>query len=168
MFILKTNDKLALKVLMTDDLYMVKAQQEVSAAVPEVILVQEEVYFKYLGENNKYILFLVDEPGGEIISQDNLKSLLNILKAKKQELRDVAILNYYAFAGTSFQQLKSFFACTKLVLIGINPSSLALSEVSANQISVHEGVKILASFSFAEMGQDEVKKRIFWNEMKNF
>ncbi|WP_423146997.1 hypothetical protein [Rubrolithibacter danxiaensis] len=168
---LKTSDHLALSLLLSEDLYLLKEEEIISSAKaspPETVPAkkEEEVFYNYLGENNKYLLLLVDDPQNKIIDKKELESLINILQAKKLELRDVAILNINSCKAIAFEQLKSFFASRSMVLFGINPSRLEVPDIVSNKISEYKGVKLLATYSFAEMQNDTVKKRVFWNEMK--
>jgi hypothetical protein len=122
--------------------------------------------YKYLGENNKYILILVDQAGDETIKPDSLRDLTSILTARQLELRDVAILNRNHYPDSNFGSLKQFFAFQKLILFGINPAELGLPSVAGNTRTVIEGTTILATFSFDEMQADRNKKILFWNAMK--
>jgi hypothetical protein len=88
------------------------------------------------------------------------------LKAKKQELKDVAIVNVAKYPSATFKDLKDFFACNSLVLFGINPAEIKLEGIQSNQIINQQNTKILATFSFAEMLTNTDKKRTFWDEMK--
>lgn len=199
MSVLKTSDPLALRLLFSDELYLVddfdgqndsagqmvrtsEAAEVVDipeapkapempglakvAKVPEVPEPSEQPVFNYLGENNKYFLLLVNQPGKVILNARDLESLTSILNAKKLEVRDVAIMNLSSYSAISFEMLKTFFVNTRLVLFGITTESLQLPVMPANKITTYEGVKILPTFSFEEMTADPSLKRIFWNEMK--
>ncbi|HEX8378405.1 MAG TPA: hypothetical protein VF602_11365 [Pedobacter sp.] len=164
---LKASNPLALPFLMTEDLYSIHNETEVSVETeaPNADK-QEPAFFDYLGENNKYILLLVNEPQHQIINPKELETLLNILKAKKQELKDVAIVNLSKYPNATFEELKNFFVCSSLVLFGINPAQIKLDGVQSNQIIKHQNTKVLATFSFVEMLANTDKKRTFWDEMK--
>lgn len=168
---LKITDPLAIRLIMTDDLYLIEKQVE----QPPIVIKPKPVAeskpaatpaFNYLGENNKFILILVNDENHKILNPADLTSLTKILAAKKSELRDVAILNLDKHPESNFESLKKFFSCSKLVLFGINPKQLGLPDISNNEIIVHEGTKILVTYSFAEMGNDTNKKTLFWNIMK--
>jgi hypothetical protein len=167
---LKASHPLALHFLMTEDLYLLNEEevQEVSKEVTEAPAdaTPEPAYFEYLGENNRYSLILVSTPDHPVIAPQELEALSNILKAKKQDLNDVAIVNINKYPQATFDDLKTFFACNALVLFGINPMQIHLQGIQSNQIKVHEGTKVLATFSFAEMLSNVEKKRAFWDEMK--
>lgn len=162
---LKISDPIALRLLMTDDLYLVDKQPE-PAPVETKVEKEEAPFFNYAGENNKFILILVSDEKHDILNPGDLDSLTAILGAKKLELRDVAIVNLYKHSAAGFEVLKQFFSCSRLVLFGINPRQIGLPEITSNEITLHKGTKILATYSFPEMGNDTAKKRVFWNEMK--
>lgn len=167
-----STDAVALRILMTDDLYRLNDYNQPNELPIETIhnlaatVEQEPIYFNYLGENNKYTLLLINETEQEYLNSAHMESLESILKAKKQEIRDVALLNLHRYPNAKFKDLKAFLACTKIVLFGINPSEIGLSNITANVIITHNDVKILATYSFDEMKADNTKKTLFWNEMK--
>src|SRR5690606_26596124 len=118
---LKTTHPFALSRLLTEDLYRVAQETVGLPADSAEPVATSPVSFSYLGENNKYFLILVDQPGEEHIHKESLADLEKILKAMKLEVRDTAIVNLAGFPGADFQQLKDFFACSKVVLFGISP-----------------------------------------------
>lgn len=180
-----TSHPIALQLLMTEDLYLAdSAELEAparpadpisvtapslgkEAVVAEVPPKAEPTFFEYLGENNKYTLVLVNELAHPIIGAKELETLTNILKGKKQEIKDVAIVNLHNYPTASFKALKEFFACNSIVFFGINPAQLGITEVQANQTTSHQSTKILATYSIAEMLSSPDKKREFWNQMKS-
>lgn len=180
-----THNTNALRFLMNEDLYMVRdlvqpaepeeippaavievTSPEPPAKIPEEIL--PAVSFNYLGENNRYILILVDDKTHRELNTAHKEMLMKIMAAKKLELRDLAILNLAKYPGTTFEQLKDFFSCNKLILFGINPGYIGLPAISANQPGKHHDVKVLATFGLEEMSSSTDKKREFWNVMKDF
>jgi hypothetical protein len=164
---LKTTNPIALSILMTDDLYLVDDQREKTSLV-----IEDEssglLHFNYLGENNKFILILVNDLTQDIINPENLKTLTTILAAKQLELRDVAIVNLDKYQAANFNILKSFFACRKMILFGVNPLQTGMVDIDSNKTTLFKETKILATFSFEEMRNDTTKKRLFWNVMKQF
>lgn len=123
-------------------------------------------FYEYLGENNKYILVLLNDPANKTIEPKELETLTNILKGKKQEIKDIALVNLNNYPAATFSSLKSFFACNSVVLFGVNPAQLGIEGIQSNQITSHQGTNILATFSIAEMLINVDKKRAFWDEMK--
>ncbi|WP_207428103.1 hypothetical protein [Pedobacter sp. SYSU D00535] len=168
---LKADHPLALQLLMSDDLYYVDeieiSRPPESLAQPEEKPVEQEFTgFEYLGENNKYFVLVVDEPGHKFMAPKEMEALQSILGAKKLELKDIALVNLHKYPGSSFSQLKSFFALSKLVIFGINPQHLQLPPLTLNKVTDMDGAKVLVSYSFTEMMNDVEKKKAFWAEMK--
>ena len=124
--------------------------------------------FKYLGENNKYVLIIVKEPAYDFLKRDDLTFLLKILIAKKLELNDVAIINTEKNGTLIFDELIDFFACNKIITFGIDPKSLQITGAVANKKSVFKNTPILGTWDLTRLQQDVNKKTIFWNEFKTF
>ncbi len=172
---LLAEDLPALRLLMSEDLYRVhEAMPEPAPEVqrpsgPEAKATQEEApVFSYLGENNKYFLILVNDPGHQHLNTADREVLLKILQAKGLELRDVAILNAGKFPGVTFPQLKSFFVPSRIVFFGLSAEQFGLPAVSTNIPGKHGDVKLLTTYTFQEMQADINKKKAFWQVMKNF
>jgi len=189
---LHTNEFNALRLLMTEDIYILdqknsikteepiaseKAVQaertrlpEMPAAVPvpEPVEIKKAKEFTYLGENNKYFLILINDTKNREISSLHKETLLKIMSAKGLELRDLAILNVDQYPDMNISELKEFFSCSKLVLFGINPQRIALPGISSNKVENHANVKLFSTFSIDEMISDVTKKKEFWAIMKEF
>lgn len=195
---LLTQNSNALRLLMTDDLYILPENEQLIPAkaeqapeinsqkvndiqVPQIPAPQaKEVLpqnaaepekireFNYLGENNKYFLILFNEPNQKDISSTQKETLLKIMSAKGLGLRDLAVLNLNQYPGVNYTDLKEFFSFNKIVLFGIDPRQISLSSQSSNQVVKLENAKILCTYSIDEMIKDTTKKREFWNVMKDF
>lgn len=174
---LLTRDPNALRLLMTEDLYILPEQEKAAEIIPEkpeaepIQKAAETVKtngFSYIGENNKYFLILFDDNTRKEISSQHKETLLKIMSAKGLELRDLAILNIAQYPGLRFGELKDFFSCSRVALFGIDPKRIELPAIGANQIEKYMDVRVLATFSIEEMNSDTAKKREFWNVMKDF
>ena len=170
-----THETSALRLLMTDDLYILpecEKPEVLSKGQPLEELIQnpaelnQSKEFSYLGENNKYFLIVFDDHVRKEISTVHKEMLLKIMSAKGLELRDLAILNLAQYPGVRFGELKEFFCCSKIALFGIDPKRIELAAIAANQVEKYMDVKILTTFSLDEMNSDTTKKREFWNVMK--
>jgi hypothetical protein len=178
---LQSNDFVALSLLINEDIYSVREDEDVPKVVEtssekpiepdkEVESVKEEVQksFNYLGENNKYILIIVKEASANFLQPKDLSFLLKILAAKKLELNDVAILNLEKTTNPNFDSLKEFFACNKMITFGINPQILGISGVVANKKSTFKETPVLGTWDLQKLQADKIKKATFWEELKNF
>lgn len=161
-----TTDPIALRVLMTEELFDLKDHEPQATESISYELSEAPLAFNYEGENNRYILILYRNDQQSSMPTADYHSLMKILEAKQLSLADVALLNFTAYPSASFKEMKDFFACKSMVLLGIAPSEIALQGIGSNTIDEHEGVKILATFSFTEMANSVDKKRAFWAEMK--
>jgi hypothetical protein len=124
--------------------------------------------FNYLGDNNKYLLVIVNDKTHQFINDKDLAFLLKILAAKKLDLHDIAILNTERYEALTFTDLKDYFACNKILTFGIDPKSLQIQGITANKAGEFEGVKILGTWALPLLDTDVKKKTIYWNELKNF
>ena len=189
---LQTQNPIALSLLINEDIYRIPEPAENSVLVveddaenvvvqsyknkmivteelpivvlPEAIIVKPA--YKYIGENLKSILILVNELEADILKKDDLLALYKMLAARKLEQKDVAILNIHKNTHLTFQELKIFFGFNKLLMFGINPTDLGISGIMANQIGRFENVPILGTWHIKQMQTDEKKKLTFWTEMK--
>ena len=194
---LHTNESNALRLFMTEDIYILDQQpvsseneikiekptaaekvfitektaipeMPVAIPVPDSAVIKKPKEFSYLGENNKYFLILIDDAKNKEINSLQKETLLKIMSAKGLELRDLAILNLDQFPGTNITELKEFFSCSKMVLFGINPQRIELPPISSNKVENHANVMLFSTFSIDEMISDVTKKKDFWAIMKEF
>ena len=194
---LHTNESNALRLFMTEDIYILDQQpvsseneikiekptaaekvfitektaipeMQVAIPVPDSAVIKKPKEFSYLGENNKYFLILIDDAKNKEINSLQKETLLKIMSAKGLELRDLAILNLDQFPGTNITELKEFFSCNKMVLFGINPQRIELPPISSNKVENHANVMLFSTFSIDEMINDVTKKKDFWAIMKEF
>lgn len=181
---LKTEHPIALSLLLDDEIYVfgeektVEAQlaapqtteipKETEETVPVADVIKEKPSFKYLGENNKYILIILNDPDVEFVNQTDLIFLLKILAAKQLELKDIAIVNTAHYSSMDFDTLKDFFACSRVLTFGINPAILNVHGLKANQVLEYNGVKFLGTWSLRQMVNDDNKKRVYWQILKPF
>lgn len=178
---LKTNHPLALSFLFNEELYVLNdgttINEEViqNSTVTEIsVLAEPEVkkpekpVFDYIGENNKYILIIVKDPVQQFLNAKELEFLLKILSAKKLDLKDIAIINTETYGSLDFKDLKEYFALSKILTFGINPASLNITGITANKAGEYNGVKILGTWTLAQLEADVKKKTTYWNELKTF
>jgi len=127
------------------------------------------VNYDYLGENNKYILILIDHPlKSEIISAKDLLLLEKTLAALKLELRDVAIVNLQQCEELHFKSLKEFFSCNKVIGFGIELAKIGIEkEVPINTVFRIEECPFLLASSLEELSTNQAQKVIWWSAMKS-
>jgi|688.fasta_scaffold910899_1 hypothetical protein len=127
------------------------------------------LHYNYLGENNKYILILIDQPlESEIIASKDLLLLEKTLAALKLELRDVAIVNLQQCEELHFKSLKEFFSCNKVLGFGIELAKIGIEkEVAINTVFRIEDCPFLLASSLEELSNNQAQKVIWWSAMKS-
>jgi len=178
---LKTNHPLALSFLFNEELYIINDDVTINdessqnSTVAEIAVVEntapktpEKPVFEYIGENNKYILIIVKDPVQQFLNAKELEFLLKILSAKKLDLKDIAIINTETYDALDFRDLKEYFALSKILTFGINPAALNITGITANKTGEYNGVKILGTWTLAQLEADVKKKTTYWNELKTF
>lgn len=167
---LRSDNPVALQFLITEEIYLIDKPENVAADIrsEEEEDPSEFTGFDYIGENNKYMVLLVSSSSHLHMAPPELDALQRTLVAKGMDLKDVALLNVHRYPNASFNQVKAFFACNKIVLFGIDPAKLQIPAQAMNVPGVHEGVSVLLTSSFTEMMTDLEKKKQFWNVMRTF
>ena len=148
------------------------AKQEIASeqvVIPSTQQALKTVHYNYLGENNKYILILIDQPlKREIIAAKDLLLLEKTLAALKLELRDVAIVNLQQCEELHFKSLKEFFSCNKVLGFGIELAKIGIEkEVAINTVFRIEDCPFLLASSLEELSNNQAQKVIWWSAMKS-
>ena len=137
--------------------------------IPSSALALTTLHYNYLGENNKYILILIDQPlESEIIASKDLLLLEKTLASLKLELRDVAIVNLQQCEELHFKSLKEFFSCNKVLGFGIELAKIGIEkEVAINTVFRIEDCPFLLASSLEELSNNQAQKVIWWSAMKS-
>jgi len=137
--------------------------------IPSAEQALSAVHYNYLGENNKYILILIDQPlKTEIIAAKDLLLLEKTLTALKLELRDVAIVNLQQCEELHFKSLKEFFSCNKVLGFGIELAKIGIEkEVAINTVFRIEDCPFLLTSALEVLSNNQAQKVIWWSAMKS-
>lgn len=160
---MKASDPAALQYLMTEDIYLIGEEELAKTSLNSQ---ESNPTFNYLGENNKFMLLLIQEDSHPNLRSNELEALANILGAKRMSIKDVAIVNQRKYTASSWKEFKDYFGCRSIVLFGVDPPELKIRPLPKNVITDYEGMQVLFTYSFAEMLSSVDKKREFWNQMK--
>ena len=126
------------------------------------------VNFNYLGGHKKNFLIIVHYPGQEFIADNHLIALESILGRLGFSLNDAAILNRANYADATFDLLNDFFKPQKLLILGKSSLPAGIAAPDLNKPKQLDNCKMLFSFSFNEMMDNNELKKIFWEQMKQF
>ncbi|MBL7740465.1 MAG: hypothetical protein JNK14_14705 [Chitinophagaceae bacterium] len=118
---------------------------------------------KYLGENQKNILVLVNYPGTVYLPDEELNFLTNMLTACKLSLADVAVVNSSTDEGIGYKDAITHFKSRIIFLFGIAPLSFGLPvDFPHFQVQSFANVTFLYTPALEECRKDGVLKSKLW------
>ena len=126
-----TEQAVALRILMNEDLYLnkndlVREEKLIEVVLPEVLVVElpEKIkpVFNFIGKNLKHFLILTNQK----LNDNQLKALENTLARKQMSFDDVAIVDFSAYQNINIEGLHASFMPQKLVCFGLKPQDLGL------------------------------------------
>ena len=118
---------------------------------------------KYLGENKKNILIVVDYSNAVYLPDEELTFLTNMLVACKLSLADVAIMNRNSFKDPNYKELVTKFKSRIVFLFGVDPSSFGLPLSFPHfQIQPFANATFLFTPSLEECKNDKLLKSKLW------
>ncbi|MBI2729703.1 MAG: hypothetical protein HYX40_02955 [Sphingobacteriales bacterium] len=131
---------------------------------PATIPVKQEnnATIKFLGENKKSILILVQDPASPFLNETSFNLLLNILTACKLNMGDVALINNSKLSAELSEVLKKLSAKTVL-LFGIEAREMNLPiDFPHYQVQKHGSITYLSSNDFEGLEADKQQKGKLW------
>lgn len=137
---------------------------EVRPAAPAAEKVLPEL--KYLGENQKNILLLIQNESEAYLNEELFNLLTNILNACKLGMQDVALLNVANYPGLTLQDYKTALNCRQCIIFAIPPARLGLPAMEAYQLETHCQVPALYSDHLQQIATDKTLKGRLWTALK--
>lgn len=124
---------------------------------------QETSAWKYLGENKKNILIIVNHPDVVYLSDDDFNFLTGILGACKLDISDVAIVNLHNHRDASYKELTSYFKSNHIFLFGVEPAAFGLPMSFPHfQLQSFASNSFLFTPALKELEIDKVLKSKLW------
>ncbi len=128
-----------------------KNKVEKNATVTRSEDVTEKPIIKYLGENKKNILIIVEQQAVIYLNEEDLIFLTNILKACKLNLADIALLNF-SNQPITYNNLQDELEPVTILLFGLAPKAIKLPfDIPAFQIKKHGDCKIMTAPPLIEL-----------------
>jgi hypothetical protein len=119
--------------------------------------------WKYLGNNHKNILIVINVPEAVFLPDDNMTFLTGILNACKLSLADVALFNINNHPDASFKELNVFFQSKIVLLFDYAPLSFGLPVNFPHfQVQSVAHTLFLYSPSLNELQNDKLQKSKLW------
>jgi hypothetical protein len=123
--------------------------------------------WKFLGNNGKKILVVVDYNGCTHLPDEELLFLTNILAACKLTLGDVAIVNMKNYPGHSYKEFIDHFSSNKVLLFGIGPLTFGLPiSFPYFQVQAFSNCDFLYSPPLDERNNDPLFKSKLWVSLR--
>jgi hypothetical protein len=119
--------------------------------------------WKFLGENKKKVLIIVNFPDAVYIPDKQLGFLTNLLSACKLNLGDVAVLNFQNYSEKDLKEILSYFNAKIIFLFGVSPDELGMPLIFPHfQIQIFNETTYLYSPALSEIEPDKVLKSKLW------
>ncbi|WP_342329513.1 hypothetical protein [Pedobacter sp. FW305-3-2-15-E-R2A2] len=180
----------ALRLFFTDDIYLIRGEEILSAdndivsedqlvkpvseapvspvvSLPRAVEEPKEILsFKFLGKNSRNILILVNDPEHEVSDEKGRELLRKIVKSVNLSANDFALLNYAGYTGTSYAQLQQHFSSVLIFAFGVTPEQLKMKAYPQNSIVLEEGVRMIFSSELKTLEGDSTGKKVLWGSLK--
>jgi hypothetical protein len=119
--------------------------------------------WKYLGENKKNILLVVNYENATYLPDGQLNFLISILGACKLSLGDVAILNLATAPASSYNDIWEQFKSRTTMLFGITPTAFAMPvNFPEFQVQPFNNCTFVHTPLLEELERDKILKSKLW------
>ena len=122
--------------------------------------------FKFLGQNKKKILILVNDADHEVSDEAGRELLRKIVKSINLTASDFALLNYAKYPKTSFVDLQQYFSSVLVFAFGVSSGDLQLPSHPENKIVMEGDVRVIFSGELRKLEQDPIGKKTLWGSLK--
>lgn len=157
---MKELNNIQLTPQMLADLYPHVLVESASTSVPE------EESISYLGDNNKNILVLVNEPSAKYLPEKQLNFLVSVLTACQLSLADTAIVNT-AGKQPDYNKLTEKLQAKVVLLFDVPPTSIQLPmDFPFFQAQKFRERTYVYSPSLADVEKDVPMKKQLWGALK--
>ena len=86
----------------------------------------KKIKINSLGDNERNILFLVNNNENKFLADDEMKLLTDLLQACKISMGDIALVNFYENREMNYQELLEQFQSKKILMFGVSAADLDL------------------------------------------
>ncbi|MRG49157.1 hypothetical protein GFS24_28865 [Chitinophaga sp. SYP-B3965] len=136
---------------------MRSAQPAVEKALPKV---------KYLGENQKNVLLLIQNESEAYLNDELFNLLTNILSACKLGMQEVALINVAQYPGLTLADYKNILPVQQCIIFAIPLEILGLPPMQAYQLETHLQIPVLYSDHLQLIATDKTSKGKLWMALK--
>ena len=119
--------------------------------------------WKFLGENKKKTIIVVNYDGEEIIPGKQLSFLTKLLAACNLNLTDVAILNFHNYRSSDFDNILGHFKPKVVILFDTDPGDFGMPMVFPQfQVQKYKDAVFVLSPSLEIIEPDKTLKGKLW------
>jgi len=130
---------------------------------PPALLPVVQVQWKFLGENKKNVLIVINDADAVHIPDKQLSFLINLLNACKLNLGDITILNFRHYSAEDFNNIISYFKPKTVFLFGVEPAEFGMPVLFPHfQVQSYKESIYLFSPSLQETEPDKILKSKLW------
>lgn len=122
--------------------------------------------FKYLGNNQKNILILVNDSQNEVSTEQGRELLRKLVNAIALTGKDFALVNYSNYSTATYTDFADFFACKLVLAFGVNPKQLGLAEQALHQLNQVGEAKLVFTKNLHDLDSDQTSKKILWTSLQ--
>jgi hypothetical protein len=127
----------------------------------------EKKNWKYLGDNKKKILFIVQYNNAVYIPDDQLNFLTTILSACKLSLADIAILNLATAPSGNYKDIQDKFKSNVTILFGITPQQFEMPiDFPEFQVQPFDKCTFLSAPIIEQLEGDKLLKSKLWVSLR--
>jgi DNA polymerase III psi subunit len=121
----------------------------------------------FLGDNHKKVAVVVEDQEAQYLTDKSLDLLLDILKACKLSMADVALVNIAKLPSLAYSDFSGQLAADKIILFGVPPISIQLPlDFPRYQVQRYDGRQYLYSADLPSLEKDKAEKTKLWTSLK--
>ncbi len=126
--------------------------------------------FNWLGNNEKNILIVVNEPAAAFLQDNDLNLLVGILTACKLSMADIALINFHKNSHADYSSLNKALNPSTILLFGTDPAKLDFPlNFPHFQLQGYNGQFYLSAPALNIIGADiSLKKQLWQGLQKHF
>lgn len=162
------------EVVLTESVVLPKTEAKVyEEPIADLSMVQEpnmvfkpKLDFKYLGNNQKNILILVNDSANEVSTEQGRELLRKLVYAIALTGKDFALVNYANYSTATYADFSDFFACKLVLAFGVKPMQLGLAEQPLHQLNEIGETKLVFTSNLHDLESDPASKKVLWASLQ--
>ncbi len=130
---------------------------------------QEKIKINSLGENQRNVLFLVNDPSCKFLPDEEMELLTKLISACKLSMADIALVNFNS-NNYNYKQFNDQFHPKKILIFGLKNSELELPfDIPHFQVqNFHEQLYLTAPALNEFLNNTALKKELWMSLQKLF